>query len=207
MEFSFADIAQIIVALITTIGAIVSAVIGGGVRGKELPAGHTTQPPPSSSGRQGWWWGMWLSIGVGLINAALLGWRWLPPLFSGEVVITYPADQARVDQVEIVRGTAQRLPPGQVVWVVVFVPEVGRYYPQDRPADLQADNEWSSTAHIGIPSDTGRRFDVLAVLANAEVQTAFNAYLAEAEERGEWAGLEALPAGVVIYDRVTVIRR
>jgi hypothetical protein len=114
---------------------------------------------------------------------------------------------ARVDQTEVVRGTFQGLPTGKTIWIVLFIPEVGQYYPQNRPADLEAANRWSSLAYIGIPSDTGKRFDILAVVADTGAQNAFNAYLADARDRSDWAGMEALPEGAVIYDRITVTRK
>jgi hypothetical protein len=184
MEMTFTDVTQILVTLISTIGAIICAVIG---RKKE--AGKTTQPVPLSR----WAVGMWVCIGIAVINSGFLGWRLLRPGPTTDVSITYPINQGRVDQTETVRGTIRELPDGQAVWVIVFAQDVGRYYPQNRPADIEAGNKWSSISYLGIAGDTGKRFDVLVVLANAEAQDAFNSYLADARDKSDWPGLEAIP--------------
>lgn len=201
MEFSAIDITQILVTLVSTTGAIIIAFLGRRAEGAERPmeVGREAKKPPLSR----WTLGMWACIAIAALNTVILGWRLLRPV---DAAITYPANQARVDQIETVRGTVQGLPAGQVIWVVIFPQEVGRYYPQNWPADLEAGGEWSSITYIGVPSDTGKRFDVLVVLADAEAQNAFNAYLADARDRADWPGLEALPSGAVIYDRITVTR-
>ena len=121
--------------------------------------------------------------------------------------ITQPAAGTSVDQTEMVRGTSQRIPGGQLVWVVWFVHKVGRYYPQNNSADIQANGDWASVTYIGVAKDVGLKFDVLAVLVDKEGQGAFNRYLAEARDKNNYPGLERLPNGVTIYDRVSVTRR
>lgn len=123
------------------------------------------------------------------------------------VRITYPSDGAHVEIREMIRGTSQNIPKGQVIWIVVYPQAAGRYYPQNDPADVQANGDWSSLAFIGIEEDVGRKFDIVAVLANKDAQDAFNAYLAQAKDKKTWPGLEELPNGAVIYDRITVTRK
>ena len=53
----------------------------------------------------------------------------------------------------------------------------------------------------------GLRFELLAVLANNNVQAAFNNYLKEARDKKSYPGLEQLPKEAVEYDRITVTRR
>lgn len=203
MEFSAINITQILTTLITTVGAIVCAVVGKKVESKQV---SRPEPPPKPTASI-WAWGMWTCIVIAVVNTGILGWRLFSPPPSTEVAITYPINLARVDQTEVVRGTFQGLPTGKTIWIVLLIPEVGRYYPQNRPADLEAANRWSSLVYIGVPSDTGKRFDILAVVADTGAQNAFNAYLADARDRSDWAGMEALPEGAVIYDRITVTRR
>jgi hypothetical protein len=208
MQFSGIDITQILVTLISTAGAILCAVVGKKAEDakhrRDAEKRRADKPPMPLSK---WAVGMWICIVVAVMNSGLLGWRWLRPGPTTDVTITYPINQARVDQTETVRGTSQGLSAEQVIWVVVFVQEVGRYYPQNRPADMEAGDNWSSIVYIGIPADTGKRFDILAVVANEEAQDAFTVYLADARDRSDWPGLESLPAGAVIYDRITVTRR
>ncbi len=200
MEISAIDITQILVTLISTIGAIVSARMGKRIE----------SAPPStekSSTTTKWALGMWICIIVAVVNTVILGWRLLSPAPATKVAITYPVNLARVEQSETLRGTVEGLPPGQVIWVVIFVQDVGRYYPQNRPADIEAGGKWSSLVYIGQPNDSGKRFDIIAVVANGEAQNAFNVYLADARDRSDWPGLEALPAGATIHDRITVTRK
>ena len=63
-----------------------------------------------------------------------------------EVKITRPADGDAVGMSEVVRGTSQNVPAGQKIWVAVFVQKVSRYYPQDRPADVQTSGNWDSAS-------------------------------------------------------------
>lgn len=121
--------------------------------------------------------------------------------------ITYPPSGGRVEIREIVRGTSQDILKEQAIWIVIYPHEVSRYYPQDYPADVQANGDWSSSVFIGIEIDVGKKFDIIAVLADKKAQDAFNDYLEECKEKRSWPGLESLHEDAVIYDRITVIRR
>ena len=129
------------------------------------------------------------------------------PIPTTAVKITEPATGARVDPTEMVKGTSQKIPEGQAVWVVVFVPKVGRYYPQNNAADVQANGDWASVSYFGVPSDVGLKLELLAVLVDHEGQNAFTTYLADARDKKSYPGLEHLPLGVTIYDRVSVTRK
>lgn len=124
-----------------------------------------------------------------------------------EVNITSPIDGGKVTQTEMVKGTSQNIPPGQVIWVVVFVHKVGRYYPQNQPADVQSNGDWASVSYFGVEGDKDLKFDALAVLADNTGQKAFNKYLSEARDKNDYPGLERIPDGVKIYSRVSVTRQ
>lgn len=128
---------------------------------------------------------------------------------SPEAAITYPDDGATVEIREMVRGTSQNIPERQVIWIVVYSQVAGRYYPQNYPADVQANGDWSSLAFIGIKEDSGKKFkfDIIAVLADEKAQDTFNDYLIQAKDKEKWEGLERLPEGALIYDRITVTRK
>jgi len=123
------------------------------------------------------------------------------------VTITYPSDGAPVEIREMIQGTSERIPEGQLLWIIVYSQMAGRYYPQNDVGAVQANGDWSSLAVIGIEEDVGRKFDIVAVLAGKEAQDAFNAYLAQSKDQKKWLGLERLPNGVAIYDRITVTRK
>ena len=129
------------------------------------------------------------------------------PVPTTNVKITEPSEGTKVAQTQMVKGTSQKIPDSQVVWVVLFVHNVGRYYPQNQRADIQANGDWASVSYIGVPKDIGLKFDVIAVLADKEGQNAFNKYLVDAKDKSDYAGLERLPDGATIYDRVSVTRR
>lgn len=121
--------------------------------------------------------------------------------------ITEPIEGALVDPIQMVRGSSRGVPAGQAIWVFVFVQKVNRYYPQNQPADLQANGGWSSMTSIGIASDLGLKFDLIAVLADDEGRSAINNYLTNAKNRNDYPGVEQLPTGVTVYDRISVTRK
>jgi len=130
-------------------------------------------------------------------------WREPPP----DVNISYPSGGDRVIVQQVIRGTSFNIPEDQVIWIVIYPQEVVRYYPQDNPADIQANGDWTSSSYIGIAADAGKTFDIIAVLANMEAQDVFNDYLEECKEQQSWPGLERLPEGAVLYERINLIRQ
>jgi hypothetical protein len=130
-----------------------------------------------------------------------------PSVKAYEVKITYPYDDDTVEIREMVRGTSQKIPEGQAIWIMVYPHVVGRYYPQDNPVDVQANGDWTSLIYIGIEEDVNRKFDIIAVLADKRAQDAFNAYFTKAKDTNTWPGLERLLEGATIYDRITVMRK
>ena len=202
MQIQPIDITQIIVAIITLAGVVYSARQRRRQRESPRPEGETR--------RISTWT---IVMGVGLIlliaNFGGLGWRYWRP--TTEVEITYPDNGATVETREMVRGTSQKIPEGQAIWIMEYpiTPQylIGRYYPQDNPADVQANGDWVSLTYIGIDEDVNCKFDIIAVLVDKRAQDAFNAYLTESEYKKTWPGLERLPEGVTIYDRITVMRK
>jgi hypothetical protein len=123
------------------------------------------------------------------------------------VKITEPVAGASVEMLGMVKGTSRNIPVGQTIWIVIYSQDVGRYYPQNDPADMQATGGWASRSSFGIEQDAGKKFDILAVLASREAQDTFSAYLTQARDKKSWPGLERLPDSAVRYDRITVIRK
>jgi hypothetical protein len=123
------------------------------------------------------------------------------------ITITKPIEGSRVDQFTTIAGSSQALPANSVIWVVVYIPSTGRYYPQNVPADVQANGEWASIAYIGQENDGGLAADVIVVTADKSTQDAFYAYLADARDKSDYPGLEKIPSGAVIYDRISISRR
>lgn len=201
MEIKFADIVQIIVAVIAFIGVIYSTRYAKSEKRsfKASQAGDKSSPRRSTIL-------IWASVFLLIANFVVLGWRsW--DNSTTEVKITEPTAGSPIELREVVKGTSRKIPAGQIIWVVIYSQAVGRYYPQNDPADVQANGAWASLCYLGVDQDAGKKFDIIVVLANKEAQDAFKAYLTKARDQKTWPGLEKIPDPGVIYDRVTVVRK
>ena len=189
MQIQPIDITQIIVAIITAIGIIIAA------RQRRM---QRERPRKIST------WTILMVVCMILLAANLVVFGLRP---RPKVEITYPYDGANVEIGEIVRGTSEKIPKGQAIWIIVYPYLFDRYYPQNNPADVQANGDWISLTFIGIEEDVNRKFDIIVVLADKMAQDAFNAYHKQSKDTDTWPGLERLPEGVTIYDRITVMRK
>jgi len=197
MQIQPIDITRIIVAIITAVGVVIAAII----RRRQQRS-----PRPKGEPRRISTWTILMGVCLILLagNLGTFGVQYWGR--TTKVEITYSYDGATVEIREMVQGTSQKIPEGQAIWIMVYSHVVGRYYPQDNPADVQANGDWTSLTYIGIKEDVNRKFDIIAVLADKRAQDAFNAYLTKAKNTNTWPGLERLPEGATIYDRITVAR-
>jgi hypothetical protein len=148
----------------------------------------------------------WISSSVFVISIAviLLG----PRLFRfPEIEITNVAEGDSVVTDVMVKGTSRNIPGDNRIWLVIYSHPVKRFYPQERPADMQVGGDWSSRCYFGIREDVGERFDVMAILADKDAQQSFNEYLKNAEAERDWGGLEEIPEHTEAYQRITVTRK
>lgn len=200
MQIQPIDITQIIVAIITAAGAVYSA------RQQQKQKEKEKQKPEAVPRKINTWTiVMCISLILLASNLGVFGLRYWGP--TTKVEITYPYDGATVEIREMVRGTSQKIPEGQTIWIVVYPHVAGRYYPQNDPADVQANGDWTSLTFIGVEEDVGGKFDIIAVLADKRAQDTFYAYLTQAKDKKTWPGLKRLPEGATIYDRITVTRK
>ena len=123
------------------------------------------------------------------------------------IQITYPEDRAEVLIDEMIKGTSDNLPDDYQIWLVLYSHPVSRYYPQDNPVEMEMTGNWSSRCHIGIQEDKAIMFDIIAVLADKNLQSEFLAYHSQSEKDNIWQGFEKLPENAKIYHRITVIRK
>jgi hypothetical protein len=220
MEIHFADIATIIVALIGLVGTIITSRRAKEKAGRAKTARSSTLAPSLSTTL------FMIVLAVGIVGfilakglerrepaagprdggAALLDSPVVEPASSASVRITYPAAGAVVEEEEVVQGTSGPIPPADSLWVVVFIPSVARYFPQDNPVDMQAGGGWNALTRLGVKSDAGMRFQVLIVAADARARAAFRQYLAAGAQAQSWVGMQRLPEGAVEHHRVTVTR-
>lgn len=124
-----------------------------------------------------------------------------------EVKIDQPTEGAKIETIATIKGTSQMLPDESVIWAVVFLPATGRYYPQNYPADVQANGNWAAVINVGQEGESGLQADILAVVADASAQDIFNTYLTDARDKKDFPGLERLPDGALIYHRISVVRQ
>ena len=152
---------------------------------------------------------LFVLIVIVIVLSSLLAWSFHSPVPSETFVrITYPLDNAQVNLNETIHGLSQNIPQGQVIWVVVYL-DGYRYYPAETSAAVLSNGDWSSFVWIGEVKDVGRQFDIIAVLANQNVQSTFNAYVTESRNTGVWLGLADLPEGAINQDTpfIHVIRK
>lgn len=206
MEFEPIDITQIIVAIISLFGTIYS-VLKGQREHERLQGAIENQQTDlqkdilRESRRVKWI--LCIFVILLMLNLAVFGYRYLSP----EVEIVYPCEGADVETCEMIEGISCRIPEEHVIWIVIRPHAANHYYPQDGPADVEINGDWSSSSTIGIDGDAGKKFDIIAVLADGTAQDEFNRYLDWCREMNSWPGLERLPEGVSICDRITVMRK
>ena len=144
----------------------------------------------------------WLGIIILVLDLGWLGGYWLSEI-ERPLHITSPFNDQVINLRQQVKGNYKELSGGQMLWVVVAPFHTSNYYPQQNPAILQPDGTWSSLTFVGSAGDAGRAFDILLVLVDAQGQQAFNNYLSDTNQHG----LNGLPPGVTIVDKVTVWRK
>ena len=187
------DIVQSIVAISSLIGVIVPVI--------KLYLDWIASRPRTKINK---WIFVVIISGIVLVgNTGFWGWRRLGPT---KVRITHPMDYGSVEHEEMIRGTSKRVPKQHAIWVVVFPHEANLYHPQNAPAEVQETGDWSTLVYIGTEKDSGKRFDIIAVVADKTAQDSFRAYLADGKKK-DWPGLENLPEEATIGARITVTRR
>jgi hypothetical protein len=112
-----------------------------------------------------------------------------------------------VDMRLTIKGESQNLPEGSVIWVVIYIPSVARYFPTNNPAEMQVNGAWTSLAQIGQEQESGLKADIKVVLANPNAQDVFLAYLQNAQSTNNYSGMDGLPAGAEVYGSISVTRK
>ncbi|MGZ4881338.1 MAG: fasciclin domain-containing protein [Halobacteriota archaeon] len=120
--------------------------------------------------------------------------------------IVYPHDGDSAGPTEPMSGTATTPSSGQTLRMVLYIPSVGRYYPQKEPIKINSDGSWYYRCTIGSAGDNGRQFQIHVVTADANANSAFDNYIANGQRTGEYPGMTALPAGATSLATATVTR-
>jgi hypothetical protein len=187
---------QLIVAVVGFFGTVVAAWIGHGSRT------GTRRPGRSPSSLGGWK----LAAGTSFSIATVASVSFLIMHQSGrpKVQIAYPKDGQAVGGTEVISGTAQNIPQGDELFLLVNSYADHLYFPKGRLYPDSTGNWSLPNAAIGTQSDPqGSQFQIDVALAHKDAAEEFNEYW----KRVDRAGLSSLPAGVTICSRVTVKRR
>lgn len=118
-----------------------------------------------------------------------------------------PFEGAKVEHAQMVNGTSEYLPANSVIWIVVYIPSLDRYYPHKSSVQMEVGGKWASSTYIGQPDEVGLKVDLIVVLANQETQQEFKAYITASEENERYEGLAQLPSGAMIYERIAFERK
>jgi|GEM_PF-2703934 len=119
--------------------------------------------------------------------------------------ITSPANNTQVGYNPTVTGKVGQIAKGQKLWVVVYAHQTNRYYPQSGCLTPQSNANWSCKAYLGTQSTSkGQKFDILAVLADQDANSAFVQYQSYSQQAKTNTGLTQLPSGIVAQNQVTV---
>lgn len=121
-----------------------------------------------------------------------------------KIEIIQPTEK-KIDWKVDVGGTADNIPGGSELWVLVYSDDRKQYYPITK-AEIK-NGEWTvDQIPIGPEDDEGKEFDVIAVLADKNAQDRFDDHLNETEEDIYSKGIYRIPDGVEEYDRITLKR-
>jgi hypothetical protein len=109
--------------------------------------------------------------------------------------------------VQGIRGTAENIPVNSSLWVVIYPHAAHRYYPQNDPVLVEANDTWYSDATFGTENNTGGTFDIVVALIDPSTVQVFREYIANEMNAKTSLGLEQLPRGAKVYKRITVTRK
>ncbi len=118
--------------------------------------------------------------------------------------ITEPLHGEAVCHEQTVRGTVSRLPESARLWLVLYAPDIERWYPISRPQPIVRDgaSHWSSVAHIGRDArDEGDGYELQVHSADAKASRVFTA---DARRAAQGRGMTTLPAGAQQLDEIFV---
>jgi len=122
-----------------------------------------------------------------------------------EIKIAYPLNSATVQMKETITGTAENIPDGQQLWIVIYPQDAYKYYLQN-PVDFQSDGRWTLPVQFGEEQNVGTKFDLYAVLADNNAEKELNNYMTASENAKSYGGMRELPNGTTKITKLTVIR-
>jgi hypothetical protein len=148
---------------------------------------------------------LWVSVFLLIGNGGILAYRFATrqAMLGAQAHLSPLGDH--VEMLQKVQYTAENIPAGYSIWVVVRSRASNRFYPQE-PASALADGLWEAYVVFGNSSDAGKQFDVFVVLADPLASATFNNYLSEARGRADVEGLRQLPYSTRVLEGTSVER-
>lgn len=127
---------------------------------------------------------------------------------------TTPKQGASVVHGTKIEGTCSNVPGNRYLWAVVK-PEVSpRIHPQSDKPDHGAltkgcNGSWKGTAYFGAnpESNIGERFALMIVAVDDKGNNVLKGYLSDPARKDGWPGLDALPVGAKVLDKINVTRK
>ena len=196
------ELVTILAAVISAVGSIIVAAIQTKRTRREIQAGEI----PTKKSKLRLLVFAFSSVAIFLVGF-FLGSFLGDPQEASQVKITYPLNQTSCQATETVQGTSGSLPPDMEVWIIIKPQENDLYYPQNKAVQMDVNGNWSSVVSIGRQSDIGKKFEIIAVLADESARNSFDAYIANCRDEGSFDGIGQLPNGAQIYDHIVVTRK
>jgi hypothetical protein len=106
-----------------------------------------------------------------------------------------------------VKGLAKNIPAGETIWLMVVSP-TGKYYPHS-PAimpDIQTGLWQLKGVTLGTPVDNGKSFYLITTTADTNSKSDLDNYFKKVALADGWMGLDTLPPGIKVYDKVKITR-
>ncbi len=140
-----------------------------------------------------------------VVFVAFSVWIYTHPAATAK--ISYPLNMSEIEWDLTINGMSQNVSNNQRLWIVLFIPLVQRYYPQQGPVAINETGNWEAHAFVGQPAQAGLKVDILVIIAHAKTSEKINETFERWVRKNDFKGCGQLPKGVTIADRISVIRK
>jgi hypothetical protein len=167
------------------------------------PAPPALAPPAAASGRPSRQLLAATGLAVALLIVAAAFWALLRGRDGIAVTMTAPLAKDLVQSVTQCSGTISPapLPDGKALWLFVQPQNAPAYHPQSVYLRVsKAGGAWSGRCQFGesASKNRGEKFDLLAVVVDANGDQIIKTYLRDAEKNQVWNGMDRLPSNAQI---------
>jgi len=123
------------------------------------------------------------------------------------VTITGPKMTDTVAASVVAEGTA-KLPQDAYLWILAHVNGLGVWWPQGGGPATVRDARWNVSVVLGTSADSGRDFEIIAIVVDRQTHALLMRWVKDAESRGVYNGI-LLPSFIPTCSpaRVVVLRK